>query len=100
MVYQVTGRTWRGSAFGGVKGRTEIPGLVEGLASYYSSVFIFQTSSLDYLQGKVKIDEYITHNKKFADINGGFADMHVSQPRTMLLILLICSDRRETAFVA
>ena len=26
----VTGRTWRGSAFGGVKGRTEIPGLVEG----------------------------------------------------------------------
>lgn len=30
----VTGRVWRGSAFGGVKGRTEIPGLVEGLAFY------------------------------------------------------------------
>jgi len=27
---QVTGRTWRGTAFGGVKGRTELPGLVEG----------------------------------------------------------------------
>jgi len=55
----VTGRTWRGSAFGGVKGRTEIPGLVE-----------------DYLQGKVKIDEYVTHHRKFEEINKGFHDMH------------------------
>ncbi|KZP05867.1 alcohol dehydrogenase [Athelia psychrophila] len=55
----VTGRTWRGSAFGGVKGRTEIPGLVE-----------------DYLQGKVKIDEYVTHHRKFEEINDGFHDMH------------------------
>ncbi|RPD66696.1 class III ADH enzyme [Lentinus tigrinus ALCF2SS1-7] len=55
----VTGRTWRGSAFGGVKGRTEIPGLVE-----------------DYLQGKVKIDEYVTHHRKLDDINEGFHDMH------------------------
>ncbi|KAK0467929.1 class III ADH enzyme [Desarmillaria tabescens] len=55
----VTGRTWRGSAFGGVKGRTEIPGLVE-----------------DYLQGKVKIDEYVTHHRKFTEINEGFHDMH------------------------
>lgn len=30
----VTGRTWRGSAFGGVKGRTELPGLVEGTRLY------------------------------------------------------------------
>ncbi|KAJ6510142.1 class III ADH enzyme [Mycena vitilis] len=55
----VTGRTWRGSAFGGVKGRTEIPGLVE-----------------DYLDGKVKIDEYVTHHRKLAEINEGFGDMH------------------------
>nr|GAT53842.1 class III ADH enzyme [Mycena chlorophos] len=55
----VTGRTWRGSAFGGVKGRTEIPGLVE-----------------DYLSGKVKIDEYVTHHRVLAEINGGFEDMH------------------------
>ncbi|KAF9475920.1 class III ADH enzyme [Pholiota conissans] len=55
----VTGRTWRGSAFGGVKGRTEIPGLVE-----------------DYLNKKVKIDEYVTHHRKFAEINEGFHDMH------------------------
>jgi len=57
----VTGRTWRGSAFGGVKGRTELPGLVE-----------------DYLQGKVKVDEYVTHHRKFEEINSGFHDMHVS----------------------
>lgn len=55
----VTGRTWRGTAFGGVKGRTELPGLVE-----------------DYLQGKLKIDEYVTHHRKFAEINEGFHDMH------------------------
>jgi hypothetical protein len=29
----VTGRTWKGSAFGGVKGRTEVPGIVEGLSN-------------------------------------------------------------------
>ncbi|KAH9978090.1 class III ADH enzyme [Lactifluus volemus] len=56
----VTGRVWRGTAFGGVKGRTELPGIVE-----------------DYLQGKVKVDEYVTHEFKFADINKGFDAMHV-----------------------
>jgi len=55
----VTGRTWRGSAFGGVKGRTEIPGLVE-----------------DYLNGKLKIDEYVTHHRNLSAINDGFHDMH------------------------
>ncbi|KAF8803787.1 class III ADH enzyme [Phlegmacium glaucopus] len=55
----VTGRTWRGTAFGGVKGRTEIPGLVE-----------------DYLNGTMKIDEYVTHHRTLADINEGFHDMH------------------------
>ncbi|KAG5637619.1 formate dehydrogenase (NAD+) [Sphagnurus paluster] len=55
----VTGRTWRGSAFGGVKGRTEIPGLVE-----------------DYLNGKLKIDEYVTHHRNLSGINDGFHDMH------------------------
>ncbi|TDL29166.1 class III ADH enzyme [Rickenella mellea] len=55
----VTGRTWRGTAFGGVKGRTELPGLVD-----------------DYLAGKVKVDEYVTHHRKFAEINEGFHDMH------------------------
>ncbi|KAF8204882.1 class III ADH enzyme [Pholiota molesta] len=55
----VTGRTWRGTAFGGVKGRTELPGLVE-----------------DYLSKKVKIDEYVTHHRVLSTINEGFHDMH------------------------
>jgi S-(hydroxymethyl)glutathione dehydrogenase/alcohol dehydrogenase len=55
----VTGRTWRGTAFGGIKGRTELPGLVQ-----------------DYLAGKMKVDEYVTHQRKLADIAKGFDDMH------------------------
>jgi len=55
----VTGRTWRGTAFGGVKGRTELPGLVE-----------------DYLNGKIKVDEYVTHQRTLSTINDGFHDMH------------------------
>ncbi|KAG8747515.1 hypothetical protein FRC10_000651 [Ceratobasidium sp. 414] len=56
---QVTGRTWRGSAFGGVKGRTELPGIVE-----------------DYLAGKMLVDEYVTHHRTLKDIQDGFDDMH------------------------
>lgn len=33
----------------------------------------------DYLKGKLKIDEYVTHHRKFAEINEGFHDMHVCQ---------------------
>jgi Zn-dependent alcohol dehydrogenase len=33
---------------------------------------------LDYLQGKVKVDEYVTHGYKLAEINDGFETMHVS----------------------
>ncbi|KAK2466442.1 hypothetical protein APHAL10511_002084 [Amanita phalloides] len=58
----VTGRTWRGTAFGGVKGRTEIPGLVE-----------------DYLNGRFKIDEYVTHSRKLAGLYDGFHDMHSNE---------------------
>ncbi|KAI0303097.1 class III ADH enzyme [Russula brevipes] len=55
----VTGRVWRGTAFGGVKGRTELPDIVE-----------------DYLKGKVKVNEYVTHGYKLAEINDGFDAMH------------------------
>lgn len=54
----VTGRVWRGSAFGGVKGRTQLPGLVQ-----------------DYLDGKLKVDEFITHHKTLAQINEAFEVM-------------------------
>lgn len=51
----VTGRVWRGCAFGGVKGRSQLPGLVQ-----------------DYLDGRLKVDELITHRRKLADINKAF----------------------------
>ncbi|WP_020207731.1 S-(hydroxymethyl)glutathione dehydrogenase/class III alcohol dehydrogenase [Gilvimarinus chinensis] len=55
----VTGRVWRGTAFGGVKGRTELPGIVE-----------------DYLAGKFKLSDFITHTMPLDDINEAFDLMH------------------------
>ncbi|KAL7750948.1 hypothetical protein RI367_003528 [Sorochytrium milnesiophthora] len=55
----VTGRVWKGSAFGGFKGRSELPGLVES-----------------YMKGDVKIDEIITHHFDLKDINQAFDVMH------------------------
>lgn len=55
----VTGRSWRGSAFGGVKGRTELPGYVE-----------------KYLQGDIKIDDMVTYTMGLEDINKAFDLMH------------------------
>ena len=55
----VTGRVWRGSAFGGVKGRTELPGYVER-----------------YMAGEIKIDEMITFTMQLEEINTAFDYMH------------------------
>ena len=55
----VTGRVWKGSAFGGVKGRTEMPGLVQR-----------------YLDGTLKIDEFITFTFPLEQINEAFDAMH------------------------
>jgi S-(hydroxymethyl)glutathione dehydrogenase/alcohol dehydrogenase len=55
----VTGRVWRGTAFGGVKGRTELPGYVD-----------------NYMAGKIKIDEMVTHSMPLEDINKAFDLMH------------------------
>ncbi|WP_441294554.1 S-(hydroxymethyl)glutathione dehydrogenase/class III alcohol dehydrogenase [Gilvimarinus algae] len=55
----VTGRVWRGTAFGGVKGRSQLPGIVE-----------------DYLAGKFKLDDFITHTMGLDDINKAFDLMH------------------------
>ena len=55
----VTGRVWRGSAFGGVKGRTQLPGYVQ-----------------QYLDGHIKVDEFITHTMPLDDINRAFDLMH------------------------
>jgi S-(hydroxymethyl)glutathione dehydrogenase / alcohol dehydrogenase len=55
----VTGRVWRGSAFGGVRGRTELPGYVER-----------------YMSGEIVIDELITHTLPLERINEAFDLMH------------------------
>jgi len=76
----VTGRVWRGTAFGGVKGRTELPGIVEGqclIPSPRDGLTLF-FSATDYLKGNVKVDEYVTHGYKLSEINDGFDAMHVS----------------------
>ena len=55
----VTGRVWRGSAFGGCKGRSELPGMVD-----------------QYLDGDIKIDEFITYTMPLEDITRAFDLMH------------------------
>nr|WP_271274599.1 S-(hydroxymethyl)glutathione dehydrogenase/class III alcohol dehydrogenase [Aliamphritea hakodatensis] len=55
----VTGRVWRGSAFGGVKGRSELPDYVER-----------------YLQGEFRLDDFITHTMGLDSINEAFELMH------------------------
>jgi S-(hydroxymethyl)glutathione dehydrogenase/alcohol dehydrogenase len=58
----VTGRVWRGSAFGGVKGRSQLPDYVDC-----------------YLAGDLKIDPYITQTLPLDDINTAFELMHAGQ---------------------
>ncbi|EEL1950200.1 zinc-binding dehydrogenase, partial [Salmonella enterica] len=55
----VTGRVWRGSAFGGVKGRTQLPRMVE-----------------DAMNGKIRLDPFITHRLPLEQINDAFELMH------------------------
>ena len=55
----VTGRSWMGTAFGGVKGRTQLPGMVD-----------------DFMAGKIEINKFITHTMPLEDINKAFDLMH------------------------
>jgi S-(hydroxymethyl)glutathione dehydrogenase/alcohol dehydrogenase len=55
----VTGRSWRGTAFGGARGRTDVPKIVDW-----------------YMQNKIEIDPMITHTLPLEDINKGFDLMH------------------------
>jgi S-(hydroxymethyl)glutathione dehydrogenase/alcohol dehydrogenase len=58
----VTGRSWRGTAFGGARGRTDVPKIVDW-----------------YMQGKIDIDPMITHRLDLEDINRGFDLMHAGE---------------------
>jgi S-(hydroxymethyl)glutathione dehydrogenase / alcohol dehydrogenase len=55
----VTGRVWRGTAFGGARGRTDVPKIVDW-----------------YMNGRIQIDAMITHTMPLEDINKGFDLMH------------------------
>ena len=55
----VTGRVWRGTAFGGVRGRSELPGYVD-----------------NYMNGKINIDDMVTHTMGLEEINKAFDLMH------------------------
>ena len=58
----VTGRNWRGTAFGGAKGRTDVPKIVDW-----------------YMNGRIEIDPMITHVLSLAEINKGFDLMHAGE---------------------
>ena len=58
----VTGRSWRGTAFGGARGRTDVPKIVDW-----------------YMEGKIDIDPMITHTMPLDDINKGFDLMHAGE---------------------
>jgi S-(hydroxymethyl)glutathione dehydrogenase/alcohol dehydrogenase len=58
----VTGRNWRGTAFGGAKGRTDVPKIVDW-----------------YMNGKIQIDPMITHVMKLDKINKAFDLMHAGE---------------------
>jgi S-(hydroxymethyl)glutathione dehydrogenase/alcohol dehydrogenase len=58
----VTGRTWKGTAFGGARGRTDVPKIVDW-----------------YMDGKINIDELITHTMPLGEINKAFDLMHAGE---------------------
>ena len=58
----VTGRVWKGTAFGGARGRTDVPRIVDW-----------------YMEGKIQIDPMITHTMPLGDINKGFDLMHAGE---------------------
>ena len=69
----VTGRVWKGTAFGGAKGRTDVPGIVDW-----------------YMDKKINIDDLITHEFPLEDINKAFDLMHEGKSiRTVINLSLI-----------
>ena len=58
----VTGRTWKGTAFGGWKSRDSVPKLVE-----------------EYMKGEMKIDEFVSHDLPLTEVNKAFDLMHAGE---------------------
>jgi S-(hydroxymethyl)glutathione dehydrogenase/alcohol dehydrogenase len=65
----VVGRTWKGTAFGGVKGRSQLPSYVD-----------------NYMNGKIELDKLVTHTMPLDDINHAFELMHAGQSIRSVII--------------
>ena len=72
----VTGRVWKGTAFGGARGRTDVPKIVDW-----------------YMDGKINIDDLITHTMPLDDINEAFDLMHEGKSIRSVVLLLIDATR-------
>jgi S-(hydroxymethyl)glutathione dehydrogenase/alcohol dehydrogenase len=66
----VTGRVWKGSAFGGVKGRTELPGYVD-----------------QYMSGEINIDDMVTFTMPLSEINKAFDLMHAGKSIRSVIVM-------------
>jgi S-(hydroxymethyl)glutathione dehydrogenase/alcohol dehydrogenase len=66
----VTGRVWKGSAFGGVRGRTELPGYVE-----------------QYMNGTINIDDMVTFQMPLEEINKAFDYMHEGKSIRSVIVM-------------
>ena len=75
----VTGRVWSGTAFGGARGRTDVPKIVDW-----------------YMDGKIEIDPMITHTMPLADINKAFDLMHEGKSIRSVVVTKIAHKRPTT----
>ena len=66
----VTGRTWKGTAFGGTRGRTQLPGFVDR-----------------YMAGRIKLDEMVTETLPLDEINTAFEHMHAGDVIRSVIVL-------------
>ncbi len=64
----VTGRRWLGTAFGGVKGRSQLPGMVQ-----------------DAMNSKIQLEPFVTHTRALDDINDAFDLMHRGESIRMVV---------------
>jgi S-(hydroxymethyl)glutathione dehydrogenase/alcohol dehydrogenase len=71
----VTGRAWRGTAFGGTRGRTQLPRYVDW-----------------YMSGRIQVDSMVTHTMPLDDINRAFTLMH--EGRSIRSVVLYGEGRR------
>ena len=75
----VTGRVWKGTAFGGAKGRRDVPKIVDW-----------------YMDGKINIDDLITHKLELEDINKGFDLMHEGKSIRSVVVFFVSRSARTS----